>query len=296
MMKCFYIFKSSSSRSRSRRRPGKSAPELRKPEEESNNSNRRACKSTGSMPSPRRSIPEMYREKGQHHLREFSLSQLREATNNFNRLLKIGEGGFGSVYKGSINIQHSQHPTIVAIKKLNTQGLQPVGTRGYAAPEYVETGHLTVKSDIWSFGVVLYEILTGRRTLERNLPSAEQKLLEWVKQFPADSKRFSMIIDQRLQNQYSLSAARRIAKLADSCLNKNPKDRPAMTQVVEILKQAMEESQGTSSQATKSSSLGTNPAMAPIKPFRQIPHMAQASGSRLNVKDNGGNLVVKISS
>ena len=98
-----------------------------------------------------------------------------------------------------------------------------VGTYGYAAPEYVETGHLSIHSDLWSFGVVLYEILTGRRVLERNRPTAEQKLLYWVKQFPADSKIFSMIIDPLLRDQYSLNAARKIAKLADSCLIKNAK-------------------------------------------------------------------------
>lgn len=120
---------------------------------------------------------------------------------------------------------------------------QPVGTYGYAAPEYVETGHLTTHCDLWSFGVVLYEILTGRKALERSRPTTEQKLLNWVKQFPVDSKKFSMIIDPRIRNQYSLSAARRIAKLADSCLNKNPKDRPTMNEVVECLKQAIQESE-----------------------------------------------------
>ena len=42
-----------------------------------------------------------------------------------------------------------------------------MGTYGYAAPDYIETGHLTAKSDVWSFGVVLYEILTGRRSMEK---------------------------------------------------------------------------------------------------------------------------------
>lgn len=126
---------------------------------------------------------------------------------------------------------------------------QVVGTYGYAAPEYIETGHLSTHSDLWSFGVVLYEILTGRRVLDKNRPPAEQKLLYWVKQFPADGKRFSMIIDPLLRGQYSLTAARKLAKLADSCLNKNAKDRPTMSEVVEVLKQALQDSEaGTSSE------------------------------------------------
>ncbi|PRQ18510.1 putative non-specific serine/threonine protein kinase [Rosa chinensis] len=92
------------------------------------------------------------------------------------------------------------------------------------------------------------EILTGRRVLERHRPTAEQKLLYWVRQYPADSKKFSMIIDLLLRDQYSINAARKIAKLADSCLNKNAKDRPTMNRVVEILKQAIQDSQkGTNS-------------------------------------------------
>lgn len=161
-----------------------------------------------------------------------------------------------------------------------------MGTRGYAAPEYVNTGHLTVKSDVWSFGIVLYEILAGRRTLERNLPPGEQKLMEWVRNYPVDSKKFSMIMDPRLKNQYSLNAARKIAKLADRCLSKTPKDRPAMSQVVEILNQAMEESQGTSLDMGSSSSRSSTPAAAYRIPTRQMeatgtsrqaPHMARAS-------------------
>lgn len=131
---------------------------------------------------------------------------------------------------------------------------QVVGTQGYAAPEYIETGHLKVQSDMWSFGVVLYEILTGRRSLERNRPTAEQKLLDWVKQYPADTSRFVIIMDPRLRNQYSLPAARKIAKLADSCLKKNPEDRPSMSQIVESLNQALQYSDTSLDIAESSSS------------------------------------------
>lgn len=75
----------------------------------------------------------------------------------------------------------------------------------------------------------------------------QQKLLDWVKQFPADSRKFSMIIDPRLRNEFSLVAARRIGKLADSCLNKIAKERPKMSEVVQILTQAVQESEETTS-------------------------------------------------
>ncbi|KAF2291979.1 hypothetical protein GH714_000002 [Hevea brasiliensis] len=365
-MKCFHYFKD-----KSRSRQQRSAPELKEQSKSdySGSGTHRIAKSSCSETSARR-IPELYEEKARN-LRVFSFSELRHATHDFDRLLRIGEGGFGSVYKGSIKPADGKgEPIVVAIKKLNKDGLQghkqwvaevqflgvvehpnlvklvgycaadgergiqrllvyefmpnksledhlfnraypalpwktrlqiilgaaqglaylhegleiqviyrdfktsnvlldenfkpklsdfglaregPVagrthvstavmGTNGYAAPDYIETGHLTTKSDVWSSGVVLYEIITGRRSLERNRPRAEQKLLEWVKQFPPDSKKFGLIIDPRLENQYSIAAARKIARLADSCLMKSAKDRPKMTQVVESLKQIIQDS------------------------------------------------------
>lgn len=110
-----------------------------------------------------------------------------------------------------------------------------MGTVGYAAPEYVQTGRLTAKSDVWSFGVVLYELITGRRAVERNLPRNEQKLLEWVKPYISDSKKFHLIIDPRLEGDYSLKSAHKLASLANKCLTKNPKSRPKMSEVIEML-------------------------------------------------------------
>ncbi|CAK7331534.1 unnamed protein product [Dovyalis caffra] len=110
-----------------------------------------------------------------------------------------------------------------------------VGTVGYAAPEYVQTGRLTAKSDVWSFGVVMYELITGRRAVERNLPRGEQKLLEWVKPFVSDSKKFHLIVDPRLEGQDCFKSAQKLAALANKCLVKQPKSRPKMSEVVEML-------------------------------------------------------------
>lgn len=115
-----------------------------------------------------------------------------------------------------------------------------VGTHGYAAPDYIETGHLTVKSDVWSFGVVLYEILTGRRSLERSRPAEEQKLLTWVRRHPPDSQSFRTIMDPRLGGRYTPAAARDVARLADRCLVKNPKERPAMRDVIQELERVLQ--------------------------------------------------------
>ncbi|KAK9126960.1 hypothetical protein Scep_015806 [Stephania cephalantha] len=116
-----------------------------------------------------------------------------------------------------------------------------VGTVGYAAPEYVQTGRLTAKSDVWSFGVVLYELITGRRSVDRNLPRSEQKLLEWVKPYVAGLKKIHLIVDPRLEGQYCIKSVQKLVCLSNRCLMKQPKSRPKMSEVVEVLGQIISE-------------------------------------------------------
>ncbi|XP_004303452.1 PREDICTED: serine/threonine-protein kinase At5g01020 [Fragaria vesca subsp. vesca] len=110
-----------------------------------------------------------------------------------------------------------------------------LGTQGYAAPEYLRTGHLTTKSDVYSFGVVLLELLTGKRSLDRTRRSREQCLVEWARPLLKDPRKLNRIIDPRLEGQYSTKGARKAATLAYACLSNNPKSRPMMTDVVMIL-------------------------------------------------------------
>ncbi|KAL0413993.1 UNVERIFIED_CONTAM: Receptor-like cytoplasmic kinase [Sesamum radiatum] len=115
-----------------------------------------------------------------------------------------------------------------------------MGTYGYAAPEYMATGHLTARSDVYSFGVVLLEMLTGRRVLDKNRPHGEQNLIEWARPYLASKRRVLRVMDARLEGQYSPSGALRAATLAIKCLALEPKHRPTMDDVVKALEQLQE--------------------------------------------------------
>jgi len=118
-----------------------------------------------------------------------------------------------------------------------------VGTLGYAAPEYMQTGHLTSKSDIWSYGVVLYELITGRPPIDRNRPKGEQKLLEWVKPYISDVKKFRMILDPRLDAHQALKSATKLSSIANRCLVGRPRSRPKMSEMLEMVQRLVESSE-----------------------------------------------------
>ncbi|GKU91683.1 hypothetical protein SLEP1_g5517 [Rubroshorea leprosula] len=115
-----------------------------------------------------------------------------------------------------------------------------VGTIGYAAPEYIQTGRLTSKSDVWSYGVFLYELITGRRPLDQSRPKSEQKLLEWIGPHLSDIKKFRLILDPRLEGKYCLKSAHKLAMIANKCLVRQAKARPKMSEVLEMVNQIMD--------------------------------------------------------
>lgn len=97
------------------------------------------------------------------------------------------------------------------------------------------TGHLTARSDVYGFGVVLLEMLIGRRAMDKSRPSREHNLVEWARPILNHSKKLLRILDPRMEGQYSSKTAIKAANLAYQCLSQNPKGRPVMNQVVEIL-------------------------------------------------------------
>ncbi|OWM84022.1 probable serine/threonine-protein kinase PIX13 isoform X2 [Punica granatum] len=110
-----------------------------------------------------------------------------------------------------------------------------MGTYGYAAPEYVATGHLYVKSDVYAFGVVLVEMLTGLRALDPTRPSGRHNLIDWIKPFLSDRRKLKGVMDSHLEGRYPSRTVFQIAQLAFKCLEAEPKFRPSMKVVVETL-------------------------------------------------------------
>lgn len=96
-------------------------------------------------------------------------------------------------------------------------------------------GHLTTLSDVYSFGVVLLELLTGRRSMDKNRPSREQNLVDWARPSLNDAQKLKRIMDPRLEGQYSPKAAEKAAALAYQCLSRHAKSRPTMSTVVKTL-------------------------------------------------------------
>ncbi|KAF5453421.1 hypothetical protein F2P56_028324 [Juglans regia] len=115
-----------------------------------------------------------------------------------------------------------------------------VGTIGYAAPEYIQTGHLTSKIDVWGYGVFLYELITGRRPFDGNRPKNERKMLDWVKSHLSNIRKFELILDPRLQGKYSLKCAQKLATVANRCLVGQPKSRPKMSEILKMVSGIME--------------------------------------------------------
>ncbi|KAF5749009.1 hypothetical protein HS088_TW04G00970 [Tripterygium wilfordii] len=96
--------------------------------------------------------------------------------------------------------------------------------------------HLTSKSDVYSFGVVLLEMLTGRRSMDKRRPNGEHNLVEWARPYLGERRWFYRLIDPRLEGRFSIKGAQKAIQLAAQCLNRDPKARPLMSEIVEILK------------------------------------------------------------
>ncbi|KAM1484091.1 hypothetical protein TB2_035319 [Malus domestica] len=109
------------------------------------------------------------------------------------------------------------------------------GTIGYLAPEYAIRGQLTRKADIYSFGVLLMEIVSGRCNTNTRLPIDEQYLLERTWKL-YERRELVGLVDTSLDGDFDAEEACRFLKIGLLCTQDSPKLRPSMSTVVKMLK------------------------------------------------------------
>ncbi|KAI3526142.1 hypothetical protein L1887_05369 [Cichorium endivia] len=110
-----------------------------------------------------------------------------------------------------------------------------MGTYGYCAPDYAMTGQLTFKSDIYSFGVVLLELITGRKAIDNTRSAAEQNLVAWARPLFKDRRKFSQMADPVLQGEYPVRGLYQALAIAAMCVQEQPNMRPLIADVVTAL-------------------------------------------------------------
>ncbi|KAK9946490.1 hypothetical protein M0R45_011954 [Rubus argutus] len=109
-----------------------------------------------------------------------------------------------------------------------------MGTFGYVAPEYASTGMLNERSDVYSFGILIMEIISGRNPVDYSRPAGEVNLVEWLKTM-VTNRTAEGVLDPRLPEKPSSRALKRALLVALRCVDPNAQKRPKMGHVVHML-------------------------------------------------------------
>ncbi|CAN0892973.1 Proline-rich receptor-like protein kinase PERK12 [Linum grandiflorum] len=113
-----------------------------------------------------------------------------------------------------------------------------MGTFGYLAPEYAQSGKLTDRSDVYSFGVVLLELITGRKPVDSTRPLGDESLVEWARphlMHAMETGDLGELVDPRLEKRYVETEMMRMIETAAACIRHSAPKRPRMVQVVRAL-------------------------------------------------------------
>ncbi|OVA07145.1 Protein kinase domain [Macleaya cordata] len=118
---------------------------------------------------------------------------------------------------------------------------QLAGTFGYLAPEYAVTGKITTKADVFSFGVVLMELVTGLIALDESRPEETRYLAAWFWHIKSSKERLRAAVDRALEvNEETFESICIIAELAGHCTAREPHQRPDMGHAVNVLSPLVE--------------------------------------------------------
>ncbi|KAG1326620.1 putative receptor-like protein kinase [Cocos nucifera] len=133
------------------------------------------------------------------------------------------------------NVKISDFGLAVAVGSQNKANLQHSGALGHVAPEYLLNGELTEKSDVYAFGVILLELLMGRKPVEKTAPSQCQSIVTWAVPQLTDRLQLPNMVDPVIRNAMELKHLCQVAAIAVLCVQPEPGYRPLMADVLHSL-------------------------------------------------------------
>nr|CAN63687.1 hypothetical protein VITISV_011878 [Vitis vinifera] len=202
--------------------------------------------------------------------RKFRLKELKAAAENFNSKNELGKGGFGTVYKGflknkeALDYLHNGcekrvlHRDIKASNimldsdfnaRLGDFGLartiqlsdqthhstkEIAGTPRYMAPESFHTGRAAVETDVYAFGVLVLEVVCGRKPGDQSVNNKYNGIVDWVWEYYR-RQRILDVVDLRLNGVSHKEQTEYALMLALSCCHPNPYQRPSMRIALRVL-------------------------------------------------------------
>ncbi|KAG5534245.1 hypothetical protein RHGRI_022388 [Rhododendron griersonianum] len=124
---------------------------------------------------------------------------------------------------------------LVDVRKTNVT-TQVRGTMGHIAPEYLSTGKSSERTDVFGYGIMLLELVTGQRAIDFSRLEEEDDvlLLDHVKKLERE-KRLDDIVDRNLNKHYNIQEVEMMIQVALLCTQSSPEDRPLMSEVVRML-------------------------------------------------------------
>uniref|UniRef100_A0A6N2NEK0 non-specific serine/threonine protein kinase n=1 Tax=Salix viminalis TaxID=40686 RepID=A0A6N2NEK0_SALVM len=166
-----------------------------------------------------------------------------------------------------------------------------MGTFGYLAPEYASSGKLTEKSDVFSYGVMLLELITGKKPVDPS-SAMEDSLVDWARSLMTtslDTGNYNELVDPMLENNYNHQEMQRMIACAAASIRHSARKRPKMSQVVRALEGDVlldDLNEGTKpgqssifSGSNGSSDYDASSYNADMKRFRQVALNSQEFGS-----------------